>query len=276
MADIRLVLIAPDRAVVATNLDIEEFARHTSPGSGKYFSRRTVAFELALEGERPGFSYLDEGLWRDTAGDTVAALQAVAAGKRTKTALSNSAFSCTPITAHRACYLVKTGGLVQPMVPHGELVRFVSHDCQESMSPDEIAATIGCPVPAQRIQRLYMVLCPVELIVMCNLTPAEYAWYSTHRPGKIFRQVLFTELMEELYHLAAQSHYAQARQELAANPRKKTKTIISEDCINRVLFSAWVGYKQPGIGGLYAADREHVFLWEFPSELEERWEKAEG
>jgi hypothetical protein len=276
MADIRLVLIVTQRAVVATSLSIEGFARHMSPGSGKYFFGRTVMFELALEGDRPAFSYLDEGGWRDTAGDTIAALQAAAAGKRTKTALSNHAFSCTPITAHRACYLVKTGGLVQPMVEHGELVRFVSHDCQERMSPDEIATAIGCSIPAQRIQRLYMVLCPIELIVISSLTPVEYAWYSTHRPGKVFRQVLFTELKEEPRHLAAQSHYTKARKELARNPLKKTKTIIGQECINRVLFSAWVGYKQPGVGGLYVADRGHVRLWKFPSELEERWEKAEG
>jgi hypothetical protein len=276
MSDIRLVLVVPQGAIIATSLNIEGFARHISPGSGKYFFGRTVLFELALEGDRPAFTYLDEGSWRDTTGDTIMALQAALAGKRTKTALSNHAFSCTPIMAHRTCYLVKTGGLVQPMVQHGELMRFISHDCHEKMSPDEIAAVIGCPVPAQRIQRLYMVLSPIELIVISNLTPPEYAWYSTHRPGKVFRQVLFTEIREELHHLAAQSHYIRAREELALNPRKKTKTIIGEDCINRVLFSAWVGYKQPGVGGLYIADRERIHLWEFPSELEERWEKAEG
>jgi len=276
MADIRLVLIVPQGAVVATSLGMEGFARHTSPGSGKYFFGRTVLFDLALEGDRPAFSYMDEGGWRDTTGDTIAALLAARAGKRTKTALSNNAFSCTPITAHRGCYLVKTGGLVQPTVQHRELVRFSSHDCHEGMSPDEIASAIGLPVPEQRIQRLYMVLCPVELIVMSNLTPAEYAWYSIHRPGKVFRQVLFTELKEELHHLAARSHYMEAHKELAENPRKKTKTIIGGGCINRVLFSAWVGYKQPGVGGLYAADSGHVRLWEFPPELEERWEKAEG
>ena len=276
MADIRLVLIAPQGAVLATSLGIEGLARHSSPGSGKYFSGRTLLFELALEGDRPAFSYLDEGGWRDTAGDTIAALQGALAGKRTKTALSNYAFSCTPIAAYRACYLVKTGGLVQPMVQHGELARFISHDCQEKISPDEIATAIGCPIPTQRIQRLYMVLSPVELIVISNLTPAEYAWYSTHRPGKVFRQVLFTELKEELPHLAARSHYIEARKELAGNPVKKTKTIIGGECINHVLFSAWVGYKQPGVGGLYVADHRHVRLWEFPSELEERWEKSEG
>lgn len=276
MVEIKLVLIVPQCAVVATSLSIEGFARHTSPGSGKYFFGRTVMFELALEGDRPAFSYLEEGGWRDTTGDTIAAMQAALAGKRTKTALSNQAFSCTPITAHRACYLVKTGGLVQPMEQHEELLRFVSHDCQERMSPDEIAMAIGLPAPAQRIQRLYMVLSPIEMIVISSLTPTEYAWYSTHRPGKVFRQVLFTELKEEPRHLAAQSYYTEARKELAENTCKKTKTIISEDCINRVLFSAWVGYKQPGVGGLYAADYEHVCLWKFPSELEERWEKAEG
>lgn len=276
MTDIRLVLIAPEAAIVATSLGIEGFVRHISPGSGKYFHRRAVLFDLALEGDRPAFSYMGEGGWRDAGRDTIAAVQAVRSGKRTKTALSNEAFSCTPLAAHRGCYLVKTGGLVQPMLPRGELVHFASHDCNEGVTPDEIAAAIDCPLPAQRIPRLYMVICPVELIVMSNLTPTEYAWYSTHRPGKVFRQVLFTEIKEELPHLAVRSSYIDARKELVSNPIKKTKTIIGGDCINRVLFSAWVGYKQPGLGGLYVADREHVRLWEFPSELEERWEKSEG
>ncbi len=276
MRDIRLVLIAPEGAVVATSLGIEGFTRHISPGSGKYFSNRAVLFDLALEGDRPAFSYLNEGGWRDPTSDTIMALQSALRGKRTKTALSNGAFSCVPITAHRACYLVKTGGLIQPMIDRGEVVHFISHVCNEWMTPDEIATAIGCSVPSQRTQRLYMVICPVELVVMSNLTPAEYAWYSTHRPGKIFRQVIFTELKEELPHLAAKSHYIRAREELAGNPMKKTKTIIGGGCINRVLFSAWVGYKKPGVGGLYVADKEHLRIWEFPSELEERWEKSEG
>jgi hypothetical protein len=276
MGDIKLVLIAPQGSVIATSLGVDGLAKHNSPGSGKYFCERSVLFELALADGAPAFSYLDEGGWRDLRADTAAALAAVAGGKRTKTALSNNAFSCTPIAAHRACYLVKTGGLVQPMLLATETVRFASHACHEHMSPDEIAATIGQPAPARRGPRLYLVLCPIELLVMSNLTPAEIAWYATHRPGKIFRQTLFTELEEELPHLAAPSRYAEARHELTAEPRKKTKTIVGEDCISRVPYSAWVAYKRLGECGLFAADREHMRRWVFPAELEERWEKAEG
>jgi len=44
--------------------------------------------------------------------DTLNALSAMVPGKRTKTALSNNAFSCTPIDAYRHVYLGKTGGQV--------------------------------------------------------------------------------------------------------------------------------------------------------------------
>lgn len=276
MTEIKLVLVAPQGAVIATSLGVEGLAKHNSPGTGKYFCERSVLFELAVANGEPAFGYLDEGGWRDVRADTIVALAAVAAGKRTKTALSNNAFSCTPIDAHRSCFLVKTGGVVQPMHRHKDTVRFTGHSCHEGMSPDEIAVTSGTAPTPSRSRRLYLVLCPIELLVMSNLAPGEYAWYVTHRPGKVFRQVLFTELREELPHLAAPSRYAEAHKELAENPIKKTKTIVGEDCMSRIPFSSWIAYRRLGEGGLFTADRDHMVAWSFPAELEERWEKAEG
>jgi hypothetical protein len=121
-----------------------------------------------------------------------------------------------------------------------------------------------------------MVFCPVEFIVLSSLTPPEYAWYSTHRPGKIFRQVLFTELRADQTSLAAENLFEQARQEFQASPGKKTKTIVSADCINRVPFQAWVGYRREAEGGIYAGDATRVSLWRFPKEIPHAWERAEG
>ncbi len=276
MEQLNLILSLPQGAITATNLGVEGFAWHRRPGSGKFFQGRTIFFDLALSNRRPDFTYLDEGGWRDAMGDTLNALNAMVPGKRTKTALSNNAFSCTPIDAYRRCFLGKTGGEVMEMERAGEVTRFAAADCHEAMTPDEVAAAIDQPGPATRQPRLYMVFCPVEFIVLSSLTPAEYAWYSTHRPGKIFRQVLFTELRADQTNLAAENLFVQARTEFQANTGKKTKTIVSADCINRVPFPAWVGFRREAEGGIYAGDKTRVSLWRFPAEIPHAWERAEG
>jgi hypothetical protein len=276
MEQLNLILTLPQGAITATNLGIEGFAWHRRPGSGKYFQGRTIFVDLALSNGRPDFTYLDEGGWRDPIGDTLNALQAMVPGKRTKTALSNNAFSCTPIDAYRRMFLGRTGGQVMEMERAGELAHFAASDCHEAMTPDEVAAAIGQPGEHLRQPRLYLVFCPVEFIVLSSLTPAEYTWYSTHRPGKIFRQVLFTELQADQTNLAAENLFHQARVEFQANPGKKTKTIVSADCINRVPFHAWVGYQRKIEGGIYAGDKTRVSLWRFPSEIPHAWERAEG
>jgi hypothetical protein len=277
MANLNLILTIPQGTMTATSLGIEGLARHRSPGSGKHFRGRKIYVDLALTPEgRPDFKFLDEGGWRETTGDTVTALEGIAGGKRTKTALSNNAFSCTPLGAHRACYLIKTGGDVLPLDPRVDLQTFAEHDCGEEMSPSEIARAVGRPEPAVRKPRLYMVLSPVELLLLSNLTPEEYAWYATHRPGKIFRQVAFTELRADQTQLAALSRYVDARQELERQPTKKTKTVVSEDTLNEVPFENWLGYTHEERHALYVADRERIGVWRFPSEIPRSWERAAG
>jgi hypothetical protein len=156
------------------------------------------------------------------------------------------------------------------------LISYSRHDCDEGMTPEKIAATIGRPSPGHRTPRLYMVLCPIQLMMLSNLTPEEYAWYATHRPGKIFRQVMFTELRSEQPHVAAQSRFDNAQRELLEKPTKKTKTIAFEDCINQVPFREWMGYKREAPGGIYTADRNGVSLWQFPTTIPGSWERAEG
>ena len=276
MSEIHLILSIPQGAITATSLGIEGLAWHHSPGSGKHFKGRKLFVELAVENGRPDFEYLDEGGWRDAEGDTISALAAAAAGKRTKTALSNNAFSCTPIEAYRRIYLVKTGGEVMEMEPGGQLHVFKQGDCREEMSPAEVAAAAGCPTPKERKRRIYLVMCPIQLLLVSNLTPIEYAWYATHRPGKVFRQVIFTELHTEQSQLAAQSRFTDARLELELQPEKKTKTIVSQDCLNEVPFHTWVGYRRRNEGGLYVADQGHIGLWRFPAEIPLVWERALG
>ena len=269
MDKLNLILVAPGGIITATSLGIEGYAWHRSPGSGKYFHGCSILIDLALTPDgKPDFNYLDEGGWRDAKADTIAALSTATQGKRTKTALSNTAFSCTPISAYRHMFQLLE------MTPARQLAEFREGVCNEGMTPEQIAAAVGLPPQQSRASRLYMVFSPVELVVLSNLTPAEYVWYATHRPGKKFRQVLFTELRQEQLHLAAASVYEEAHEELRQNTSKKTKTIIGGECINRVPFQSWLGYRHEAAGGIYAGDQKGIMLWSFPETFPQSWEHA--
>lgn len=275
MPEVHLVLSIPQGGITATSLGIDGLALHRSPGSGKHFRGRKIFVDLAVADGKPGFEYLDEGGWRDAAGDTASAISAAASGKRTKTALSNNAFSCTPIDAYREVFLVKTGGEVMSLEHGRKLLSFATHACHEEMSPEQVARAAGCPDHVRKTH-IYLVMCPIQLLLVSNLTPAEYAWYATHRPGKIFRQVVFTELDPERTHLPAQSRLTKALIELERLPDKKTKTIVSDDCINEVPFHAWSGYEKGSEEGLYLADRDHISVWPFPDRIPTNWDNAVG
>ncbi len=276
MSQAQLIMTLPHGNVTATNLGVDGLAKRRSPGSGKHFRGRSIMVELACDGEKPDFAYLDEGGWRNPGADSVQALAGAKSGSRTKTALSNDAFNCVPLSAYRGCCLVKTGGESLAMGAPKQLASYSSHDCHERMDSDEIARVIGQPAPAQRKPRLYMVVAPVQFIMLSNLTPAEYAWYATHRPGKIFRQVMFAELGHEELHMAAESRFQDAKRELLENATKKTKSIVFEDCLNQIPYQHWIGYHQKAEGGLYVADRSQLLLYPFPSAVSHAWEKAEG
>ncbi|MBI5547733.1 MAG: hypothetical protein HY901_27950 [Deltaproteobacteria bacterium] len=274
MAKLNLVLTVPQGTITATSLGIDGFTWHRSPGAGRFFQGRYVLIDLAIEGLKPAFRFLEEGGWRDAQADAAVALEAAAGGKRTKTGLSNNAFSCTPIDAYRRVFLVKTGGETLEMEAAGEIARFRDSNCHEGMSPEQIAACVGLPPQMARPPRLYMVLAPVEFIVLSSLTPTEYVWYATHRPGKVFRQVLFSELRADQVQLAAEIVYQTAREELGEKPHKKTKTVVTGGSINRVPYSAWVGYHRETPGGLYSGDQSKVQLWRFPETISRSWERA--
>jgi hypothetical protein len=276
MNESNLILTLPTGNVTATSLGIEGLAHHHSPGSGKHFHGRSILVDLANDGEKPGFTYLDEGGWRDPYADSVAALAGVKAGSRTKTALSNSAFSCVPITAYKGCYLVKTGGETTPLGAPRTLATYSNHTCNGQMTPEQVAQAIGRPFSGARIPRLYMVISPIQLIMLSTLTPEEYAWYTTNRPGKCFRQVMFTELSQEQPQIAAKSRFDDARQVLAEYSSKKTKAISVEDCLNQIPFKDWVGYRHETDGGLYVGDKDHLVLYPFPATIPYSWEKLEG
>ncbi len=276
MSEPQLILTIPNGNITATSLGLEGLAKRRSPGSGKHFRGRSILVELACDGIKPAFKYLDEGGWRDAYSDSVAALAGVKAGSRTKTALSSAAFCTTPISSFTSCNLVKTGGELLKLDPAKSLISYTNHGCNERMNAEQVAQTIGQPSPSVRRQRIYMVIAPIQFIMLSNLTPEEYAWYATHRPGKMFRQVMFTELGHEELHIAAQSRFNAAKQELAEKVTKKTKTIVFEDCMNQIPYQHWFGYHKKAEGGLYVGDRNGLALYSFPEAIPHSWDKIEG
>lgn len=274
--DVNLILNIPHGSVTATGLGIEGYARHRSPGSGKHFRGKTIMIDLALDGLRPAFPFDDEGGWRDAEGDAVSALASVASGKRTKTALSNSGFNVIPLSAYKSMNLAKTNGAILPMAEPQRLREYINHGCHEEMTTEQVARVIGATPPPTRTPRFFIVLAPVQLLMMTNLTPEEYGWYATHRPGKIFRRVMFSELREIPYDFAAASRFKEAQEELQAHPEKKTKSIVFGECLNEVPFHQWIGYQDGLRGGLYVVDRNGIFLWPFPAHIDRTWDKIEG
>jgi hypothetical protein len=276
MSRAALVLTLPHGIITATTLSMADFGHHRSPGSGKYFEGRSILVDLAVRDDKPGFEFLDEGGWRDANAEAVQALMIAAKeGKRTKTAISNNGFSATPISAWERVYLAKTGGEVLEMTDRTEIATFDGAECHERISPDEIAKAIGQPPPAERTPRLYMVFCPIELLMLTTLTPAEYVWYSTRRPGKRFRAVAFTEVQEDPgLLLAAHAVFDGAKREFAADPGKKTKSVVFGDCFNRVPFPAWIGYDREALGGVYVGSNQQAVLWRFPERIPRSWERA--
>lgn len=276
MSNLNLILSVPQGAVTATSMGVEGFARHNSPGSGKHFKGRKLFIDLAINNQTPGFEFQNDGGWRDSKTDAKKALIAAASGKHTKTALSNNAFSCTPIDAYQKIYLVKTAGKVMELDLGEKLHEFKTHDCHEEMSLEEVAASAGCPENRERTTHLYLVISPIQLLIVSSLTPSEYAWYATHRPGKVFRQVLFAEVQPNQSGLAAESRFTNARHEINTLPNKKTKTIVSGDCINQVRFQTWFGYENQNEGGLYVANHKEINIWRFPKEVPVNWDRASG
>ncbi len=273
---ISLVATLPQGALLATSLGIEGLGWHRSPGSAKYFQGRSVFLDLPHADGKASFNFQPEGEWRDAAADTAKALKSAEGGKKTKTALSNNVLHCVPIDAPKRCYLVKTSGRALELKGPSEIMKFTNHGCDESLSPDEIAKRIGEPPVKERVARYYMTLAPLEMLVLSNLTPAEYAWYATHRPGKIFRTVCFTEVVGiEQRQLVAESVLTDSVKELHAKT-KKTKTLASGNLLNRVPFQDWEGYADPNEGGLFFADREHIVAWRFPSPIPSQWVRSEG
>ena len=273
MSNVNLVLSLPNGVITATSLGVPGLAWHRSPGTSGKIHGHSVLVDLALQDGYPAFAFMDEGGWREAQADTRTALDAIRTGKRTKTALSNAAFNCTPLSAYAHVYLAKTSGSLLELQPGERLTQFQGHGSAENLTPNQVAAVAGLPDVAARRARFYLVISPVEMLVMSNLTPAEYVWYATHRAGKVFRQMLFAELGHHIGDLAAREIFETALQELTDSPMKKTKTLTQGECFARVPYTGWKRYRVESEGGLYGGDLDGAYLWRVPKEIPHAWER---
>lgn len=274
MSEINLVLDLPSAMITATSLGLAELAWHRSPGTSSKYHGRSIMVDLAVKDNAPDFEFLDDGGWRDANADAKYALSVVNEKKKTKTALSNNAFSVTPFSAFNSVNLCKSSGALMEMSPREDLATFTEHTKAGRLTPDEIAEAAGLPKQESRTPRLYLVIAPVELLILSNLTPEEYVYYSTHRPGKVFRQVVFTEIARHSDDLAARVMFELANKTLAENPDKKTKTISQVEGFRRMPFSGWKGYCQGVEGGLYGGDCNNAYFWSFPDKIPQDWERS--
>lgn len=274
ISNVNLVLSLPHGVMTATSLGMAGLAWHRSPGTSGKFHGRSVLVDLALKDGYPAFRFLDEGGWRDAEGDARRALDAARSGKRTKTALSNNAFNCTPLSAYAQVYLAKSSGHLLKLEKGENLIRFKGHASAENLSPNQVAEVAGLPALDTRHPRFYLVISPVEMLVLSNLTPEEYVWYATHRSGKVFRQMLFAELGQHTGDLAAREIFETAHRELSEAPMKKTKTITQGECFTRMPYSGWKGHDVQAEGGLYGGDRDGAAVWRFPEQIPYAWERA--
>jgi hypothetical protein len=264
----------PTGVITATSLGVTGLAWHHSPGTSGKFHGHSVLADLALQNGEPAFKYLDEGGWRDPMADTLVAIEAARSGKRTKTAISNTAFNCTPLSAYRRVYLAKSSGSLMELQSCEQIARFHGRASAENLSPDQIAEVAKLPSVEKRQTHYYLVISPVGMLVLSNLTPAEYVWYATNRAGKLFRQVLFTELSQHMRDVAARDVFETALHELTETPMKKTKTIMLGECFARIPYSGWKGYRHEAAGGLYGGDRDGAVLWRLPKEIPHTFERA--
>ena len=160
------------------------------------------------------------------------------------------------------------------MQPGEQIAQFRGRASAENLSPDEIAQVAELPAVEKRGTHYYLVISPVEMLVLSNLTPAEYVWYATHRSGKLFRQLLFAELSQHMRDVASRDVFETALEELTDTPRKKTKTVMLGQCFAQIPYSGWRGYGEAAVGGLYGGDRDGAILWRFPKEIPHAFERA--
>ncbi len=203
------LILFPNEALVASELEPEAFGRHYAVGSPKHFSGKVIFAEIDRNFRHPYFK-IDEYLERTTTGKP-------GVPKKTKFIKSYRVLEHIDFNALKELFLVTVDGWVLPIQP-----------------------SIGSKNNGEHRIHIYQELCPLHPLVASNLSPIEFGEYmTTVAENKGAPKLFFTEISLDVEELLAQeksvlhsplpnvhrAHLIDSLKELKEKPDKRTKTI---------------------------------------------------
>jgi len=241
------VILHPNEALVASQLEPPEFGKHYAVGSPRHFTGKVIFAEIDLGFRNPYFDI--DALLADCENR-----EDPSRPKRTKFISTYRVIEHVDLAAMRDLYLVTVDGKTVGIPPQREYHK----------------------VHQPNLVRIYQEVAPIELLVASNLAPRDFGRYITgefRRKGspKLFftqvtldiQQLLQAELLHSPLPNVHLGHLKEAVRELQANPEKRTKTISLESILGML------SYRDLRSGFWLAAGDEVVF-YPLPSEDELR------
>ncbi len=246
------LILYPNEALVASQLEPDEFGKHYSVGSPKHYKGKVIFAEVDIN-YRNDYFQIDEYLKRTESG-------VPGIPKKTKFIKSYRVLEHVDLDAIKELYLVTTDGMVLGLPK--------SDDFSIFHQPKRV--------------RIYQEICPLQLVVASNLDPEQFGYYITRESvskgaPKIFYTQYDVDIEEVLKMKDATdrmvtplpnvnpTNFTQAILELAGDPTKRTKTISLDEVLDEISYAK---IKH----GFWLADSEKIIFWAIPGEqqLEEQ------
>ncbi len=241
------VILFPNEALVASELEPEAFGRHYAVGSPRHFSGKVIFAEVDINFRHPYFN-IDAYLQQTTTGKP-------GVPKKTKFVKSYRVLEHVELNAFKDLYLVTEDGWVLPLQKTTDSGAMGHH--------------------AKGI-RIYQELCPLRPLVASNYSPLDFGYYMTSvAENKGAPKLFFTEIAvnvddlltreEPLLHSPLPNihpgHLLSSLKELKEKPDKRTKTISLKSIFDDI------GYHRIKNGYWIMAGREVVY-YPMPEEAE--------
>jgi hypothetical protein len=218
------MIVFPINALVASQLEPEDFGMHYAVGSTKHYSGKVIFVELDVNFREPYFEidkYLEETKAHPVTGRP----------KRTKFISSYAVLEHVPLNVLQNLYLVHPNGKVLPL-EKGEYT------------------AINQP----GLIRIYQEICPLETLVASTLDQREFGqWITRGTKSKGAPKILFTQIDFNIDKFFEENQgkaiitcaipnvnpyrVKECIEELRANPEKLTKTISLGSVLKDISFS---------------------------------------
>ncbi len=253
------LILYPNEALVASELNPEDFGKHYAVGSPKHFSGKVIFAEIHLD-FRHDYFQIEEYLRRTDSGMP-------GVPKKTKFIKSYRVLEHVDLESILALYLVTVNGHVLKLEKSDDFTLF--------QQPKRL--------------RVYQEICPLQLLVASNLDPQQFGKYITiETESKGAPKIFFTQYKLDVEKLLATtdaqslsaspfpninaSNLTAAILELVNNPDKRTKTISLNEVFGQISY-AQIQH------GFWLAEPDRLIFFPMPSEeeLEEkhyRWWKS--